>query len=98
MSKQIISINEDYRIEVDHPNYTLQVSYLSKKDNEVKWRNEGFFSSASGAVRKFIELNAMNNKYMTLMEYANKMIASTEQAVAREIASVIASAKRNVER
>ena len=98
MSKQIISINEDYRIEVDHPNYTLQVSYLSKKDNEVKWRNEGFYSSVSGAVKKFIQLNVLDEKEMPLFDYAINVMASAEQAVAREIASVIASAKRNVER
>ena len=96
MSKQIIPINEKYQIEFDHPNYTLQVSYLSKKDNEIKWLNEGYYSSIVSAVKKFIELDALHKNYMTVSEYTSRRIAAVDQAVAREIDSVIASAKRNV--
>jgi len=96
MSKQIIPINEKYQIEFDHPNYTLQVSYLSKKDNEIKWLNEGYYSSIVSAVKKFIELDSLHKKYMTVSEYTSRRIAAVDQAVAREIDSVIASAKRNV--
>ena len=92
MSKQIIPINEKYQIEFDHPNYTLQVSYLSKKDNEIKWLNEGYYSSIVSAVKKFIELDSLQ----TVSEYTSRRIAAVDQAVAREIDSVIASAKRNV--
>jgi len=90
MSKQIISINEDYRIEVDHPNYTLQVSYLSKKDNEIKWLDEGYYSSIVSAVKKFIELDSLQ----TVSEYTSRRIAAVDQAVAKEIINVIESAKR----
>jgi len=85
MSKQIIPINEKYQIEFDHPNYTLQVSYLSKKDNEIKWLNEGYYSSIVSAVKKFIELDSLQ----TVSEYTSRRVA-----VAKEIASVIESAKR----
>jgi len=92
MSKQIIPINEKYRIEFDSQNYTLQVSYFSKKDNEIKWLNEGYYSSIVSAVKKFIELDSLQ----TVSEYTSRRIAAVDQAVAREIDSVIASAKRNV--
>jgi hypothetical protein len=100
MNKQIIPINEKYRIEFDHPNYTLQVSYFSKKDNEIKWLNEGYYSSIVSAVKKFIELDSLfqfvslHKKCMTVSEYTSGRIAAVDQAVAKEIASVIASAKR----
>ena len=90
MSKQIIPINEKYQIEFDHPNYTLQVSYLSKKDNEIKWLNEGYYSSIVSAVKKFIELDSLQ----TVSEYTSRRIAAVDQAVAKEIINVIESAKR----
>ena len=90
MSKQIIPINEKYRIEFDSQNYTLQVSYFSKKDNEIKWLNEGYYSSIVSAVKKFIELDSLQ----TVSEYTSRRIAAVDQAVAKEIASVIESAKR----
>jgi len=85
MSKQIIPINEKYRIEFDSQNYILQVSYFSKKDNEIKWLNEGYYSSIVSAVKKFIELDSPQ----TVNEYTSRRVA-----VAKEIASVIESAKR----
>jgi len=90
MSKQIIPINEKYRIEFDSQNYTLQVSYFSKKDNEIKWLNEGYYSSIVSAVKKFIELDSLQ----TVSEYTSRRIAAVDQAVAKEIINVIESAKR----
>ena len=85
MSKQIIPINEKYRIEFDSQNYTLQSSYFSKRHNEIKWLNEGYYSSIVSAVKKFIELDSPQ----TVSEYTSRRVA-----VAKEIASVIESAKR----
>jgi len=81
MSKQIISISKDYQIEADHPNYTLQSFVGGKKE----WRNVGFYSSVKSAVKKFIELNPLDEKEMTLVEYADRVMASAEGMVERGI-------------
>jgi hypothetical protein len=83
MNKQIIPINEKYRIEFDHPNYTLQVSYFSKKDNKIKWLNEGYYSSIVSAVKKFIKLDSMRT-----------VITAVDKMIAEEIDNVIESANR----
>jgi hypothetical protein len=83
MSKQIIPINEKYQIEFDHPNYTLQVSYFSKRDNKIKWLDEGYYSSIVSAVKKFIKLDSMRT-----------VITAVDKMIAEEIDNVIESANR----
>lgn len=81
MSKQIIFISKDYQIEADHPNYTLQTFVGGK----TGWRNIGFYSSVKNAVKKFIEINPLSEKEMTLVHYADSMMQSAQDIVEKEI-------------
>lgn len=81
MSKQIITISRDYQIEADHPNYTLQTFVGGK----TGWRNIGFYSSVKSALKKFIELNPLNEKDMALVHYAESMMQSAQNIVEKEI-------------
>lgn len=81
MSKQIITISRDYQIEADHPNYTLQTFV----GGNTGWRNIGFYSSVKSALKKFIELNPLNEKDMALVHYAQSMMQSAQDIVEKEI-------------
>lgn len=81
MAKQIITISRDYQIEADHPNYTLQTFVGGK----TGWRNVGFYSSVKNALKKFIELNPLDEKDMTVVHYAESMMQSAQNLVEKEI-------------
>lgn len=81
MAKQIITISRDYQIEADHPNYTLQTFVGGK----TGWRNIGFYSSVKNALKKFIELNPLDEKDMTVVHYAESMMQSAQNLVEKEI-------------
>lgn len=79
MRIQNITVNADYRIEIDGYNHTL----LRRNDNTKKgWDTVGYYSTVANALKRLARHDVLNSEDCTLVEYAQGVLAKANEVCA----------------